>query len=159
MVLTQMQQMELRNGVRNMVTQFNLNDKVGNVLTSLDSAQIFDIILNDIEMLDHIPTSTEVGTIMTNVLSEYVSQKFGYTDKVLKTEDVLESPHFIKDMTASVISANNGIPNKVDPTAYCARLKSTIRNWYPEEIPVIDLMKKASDLWLTMAAEVNPQLP
>ena len=158
MVLTQMQQMELRNGVSRMVTQFNLNDKVGNVLTSLDSAQIFDIILNDIEMLDHIPTSTEVGTIMTNVLSEYVSEKFEFTNKVLKTEDVLESPLFLKDVTASVISTNKNLPNKVDPDIYYARLKSTIRNWYPEEIPVIDLMREASNLWIEMAAEVNPQL-
>ena len=158
MVLNNIQEMELKNGVSRMVMEFNANDKVGNILTSLDSAQIFDIIYDDIEKMNHIPTSTEVGTIMTNVLSEYVSQKFGYTDKVLKTEDVLESPLFLKDMTDAVISANNGIPNKVDTNAYCARLKSTIYGWYPEEVSIIDLMREASNLWIEMAAEVNPQL-
>lgn len=161
MTLNIMQQMELKCGVSRMVVKFNANDKVGNVLTSIDSARIFDVILNDIEKLDHLPTSVEIGSIMTNVLSEYVSEKFEYTGQTLKTKEVLESPHFIKDMTASVISANQDLAfiNKVvDPKEYCNRLKSIIYEWYPEEISIVNLMREASELWVKMAVEVNPQL-
>ncbi len=160
MTLTNQQEMELKVNVNKMVMNYNLGDKVENVLSSLDAAQLYDIIINDIIKRDQLPSEVEFGIIVSNILAEYVSNKFGYNDVILDTEEVLESSVFTQEMTRSVNLANQDptLTNKVDPKKYCSELKSVIYSWYPEKISAVDLMREAGTLISKMIVEANPSL-